>query len=183
MHIKSLIACQDDQLCAVDASKTSSEQIGVSTDKEISSQPLQIDLCDSHVLKQTCIKVQTLNSQPYLIIIHPLPDEFGAIYADLNVLELDEVHKIIIRDAIKKEQAIVQIGDGVYSTKYLTEESGLQQVMIHNLVSYQYQKLNRDVIIKLVPKIMDVKYLVIRFITFFRLIHFVFFHNHYFFCH
>lgn len=112
------------------------------------------------MLKQTCIKQQTLGSKPYLFIIHPLPNEFDAIYADLNVLELDEEHKVLLREAIKQEQTHVQIGDGNYPTKYLTEESGVQQVMVHNIVSRQYQKLRRDIIIKLLPNVMDIKYLV-----------------------
>lgn len=76
------------------------------------------------------------------------------------MLELNEEHKVLLREAIKQEQTHVQIGDGNYSTKYLTEESGIQQVMVHNIVSQQYQKLRRDIIIKLLPNVMEVKYLV-----------------------
>ena len=132
--------------------------IGIYTRSEIDPGPLEYDLCNGHVLKQTCIKRYDYGSDrkspmPYVFIIHPLPKEFRAIYAYLNILGLDEEHKELLKIAIEKEQTHVQLDAKSYPVNSLTLENGLHDsIMVHNIESYHYQKFNRDVIIKLVQQ-------------------------------
>lgn len=83
--------------------------------------------------------------------------------ADLNILKLEDDHIKLLQDAIKNDESHVKIGKKKYPTHLLTEEDGLLDgVLVHNIESYQYQKLKRDVIIKFVetPKLEDIFYIV-----------------------
>ena len=135
--------------------------IGIYTRSEIDPGPLEYDLCNGHVLKQTCIKRYDYGSDrkspmPYVFIIHPLPKEFRAIYADLNINELEEDHKKLLKMAIEKEQTHVQLDAHSYPVNSLIDQLKntdlLDSIMVHNIESYHYQKFNRDVIIKLVQQ-------------------------------
>lgn len=84
--------------------------------------------------------------------------------ADLNILKLDENHKKLLQVAIQNDESHVMIGKKKYPTHLLTEEEGLLDgILVHNIESYQYQKINRNMIIKFVesPKLEDIFYLVI----------------------
>jgi hypothetical protein len=156
VSVKALVECMDGKLCSEKATNVLTSDIGVYTDKEIGPKPLEINLCEGHVLKQTCIKVQDYGSRlapnQYAFIIHPMPKEFTAMHADLNIFELDMEQKELLKIAIESEEAYVQIGSRRYPTHLLSQETGLlESIMVHDIESYHDQKLKRDVIIRLVP--------------------------------
>jgi hypothetical protein len=172
VSVKALVKCMDGKLCSEKETDVLTNDIGIHTYNDIDPKPLEVNVCKGHVLKQTCIKVQDYGSRlapnRYAFIIHPLPKEFGAMHADLNIKELDMEHKELLKIAIENEQSYVQIGSRQYPTHLLSKEHGvLDSIMVHNIKSYQYQKLKRDVIIKLVPLAennMEILYLVIKII-------------------
>jgi hypothetical protein len=178
-----LVECTDgsQQLCSEVNTRVVSDDIGIYTDRPIDPEPLKVDLCMGHVLKQTCIKLYDYGTSKspnqFAFIIHPIPKEFSGVYADLNILELDEDHKQLLAHAIKTEQTHVDTGMKSYPTHLLTPEQGvLDSILVHNIESYQYQKLKRDIVIKLVPKTSkDIYYLVIQYIIQFKIFFIIFF--------
>lgn len=93
------------------------------------------------------------------------------MYSDLNIIELDDEHKEQLKQAIYAKQTHIQIGSKSYPVNLLTAEKGvLESLLVHNIESYQYQKLQRDIIIKLVPqKTKDIYFLVKYMFRFFVL--------------
>jgi len=133
-----------------------SDHIGIHTDQPIDPIPLKTDLCMGHVLQQTCIMLYNYGTSKlpdkYAFIIHPIPKEFSGIHADLNIIELEEEQKKLLQNAIENEQTSVDTGFNSYPTHLLTQEQGLMDsILVHDIESYQYQKLKRDIVIKLVP--------------------------------
>lgn len=160
VSIKALVRCGDNSFCSLKRTKTSSNVIGIYTDKDIDDKPLKYDLCLGHVLRETCIK-RYENQNHYTFIIHPLPAIYDSMYSDLNILQLDHDSKEYVRDAKKKGKKFIKIGHHTYPTNLLSEEDGLiDSVLVHNIESHQHQKLNRDIIIKMVqPKNSHILYL------------------------
>ena len=114
------------------------------------------------MLKYTCIKgyANTRTNESYVVIIHPLPDEFESMQADLNILGMSKNEIGIVKEAKQLGHKTVKLGYTEYSTDILSNDfEGVK--VLHHIESYQRQKSRRDIIIKLVHQISDnVKYIV-----------------------
>lgn len=155
--VRALASCDDKEsiryknghLCAVGSSQSSIFELGILSEKFNDNKKIVPDLCNGHLMSQTCIiRFNTLsnNDENYYIILHPLPDEFERILADVDMFSLDEDQIKRVEEAKKEGKMNIYFENFQYPTNMNPDNL----YFAPNLVSKRSQMMANGLVAKLV---------------------------------
>lgn len=102
----------------------------------------------------------SVTPDPYIIIVHPMPDAFSKMNSDLDFLALDNEQMKLLDDAKKKGKQTVKIGENEYPTSSLSADGNVKAVS--HIESYDYQKFPKGVVIKFLVHSSDLIHFVVK---------------------
>lgn len=136
-------------MCALGSSQSSVFELGIKSAKYENNLKIVPDLCNGHLMSQTCIiRFNNLlnDEEHYYIILHPMPDEFERVLADVDMFSLDQDQMKKVEEA-KKEGKMSVFFENV---QYFTNMNSDNLYFAPNLVSKRSQAMANGLVAKLV---------------------------------
>jgi len=107
--VRALVKCKSPDFCSSNVFTSENVEIGIKSLAPFNTTLVEADACDGHVIEKTCIiklpPENTPSNKTHYIIIHPIPEGFNQVEADLNIFKIEPDVNAEIMNAFKLKKS------------------------------------------------------------------------------
>lgn len=137
------IKINDKNLCARQDLKSKTYEIGIKKDNEINTSKIEADVCQGHVMAQTCI-IKYSKNDPFYFIMYPSSKYFDVVLSDMDLTTLTA------KQVSQKNKAAKLSSNGLTIDNYTYPPNISEGDFVHHIVSHNRQSQPNGLIIKFV---------------------------------